>query len=442
MDINISVSDRIEYLKQLKKELVTGEKEILEAIYKDFGKCTFDSYTTEVLMVLEEIDEAIKHTKKWAKPKRVNTGLVNIPSKGFIQPEPLGRVLIISPWNYPFMLAMAPLIGAISAGNRVVLKPSFQTMYTSEIIKKIVEKVFPSHIAQVIEGDYKVADKLLEEKFDLIFFTGSPTIGKKVMGKAAQHLTPVVLELGGKSPTIVDETACIEIAAKRIVWGKFINGGQTCVAPDYVIAHSSIVNELIATMKKYIDQFYYDEGDLTEDFPQIITQHHYERLMGLMSSGKIVCGGIGEEGLCKIHPTLLGDVSWDSEIMQDEIFGPILPIIVYDDLDQVIKKINARPKPLALYLFSTDKKVQKKVFSQTSSGGACINDTVMHVSCKKLPFGGVGNSGMGRYHGKYSFDTFSNMRAILSKSPKLELPLKYPPHKKDKLDRVKKLLFK
>lgn len=442
MDVKLGMSDRINYLKALKKEVVAREKQILEAIKQDFGKCDFDSYSTEVLMVIEEIDEAVKNMKQWAKPRRVSTGMINFPSKGRIYPEPLGRVLIISPWNYPFMLAVAPLIGAIAAGNQVVLKPSSQTIHTSEVLVALMQAVFPEEVVKVVEGDYRVSDGLLEEQFDLIFFTGSPSIGKKIMAKAAEHLTPVVLELGGKSPTIVDETAAIEKAAKRIVWGKFINAGQTCVAPDYVVVHRSVAQQLMEAMKRYIQTFYYIHDELSDDYPQIINQKHYERLMALVESDKVYCGGIGQEALCKIHPTIMEDVSWHSQIMMDEIFGPILPVIVYDQLDEVIQEINSRPKPLAFYIFSQNKRTQRYILEHTTSGGGCINDTVMHVSSKKMPFGGVGNSGMGRYHGKMSFETFSNMRAILHKSSKWELSLKYPPHKQDKLDVIKKLLFK
>ncbi|MGL4736612.1 MAG: aldehyde dehydrogenase [Cellulosilyticaceae bacterium] len=442
MDVKLGVSDRINYLKALKKEVVAREKQILDAIKQDFGKCDFDSYSTEVLMVIEEIDEAIRHVRRWAKPRRVGTGIINFPSKGRIYPEPLGRVLIISPWNYPFMLAVAPLVGAVAAGNQVVLKPSSQTSHTSEVLVSLMQAVFPKEVVEVIEGDYRVSDALLEEPFDLIFFTGSPTIGKKVMAKAAEHLTPVVLELGGKSPTIVDETANIEKAAKRIVWGKFINAGQTCVAPDYVVVHRSVEQALMEAMQRYILAFYYIEDELSDDYPQIINQRHYERLMDLVESDKVFCGGVGEEELCKIHPTIMEDVSWHSPIMMEEIFGPILPVIVYDQIDEVIQEINSRPKPLAFYIFSQSKRMQRYILSNTTSGGGCINDTVMHVSSKHMPFGGVGNSGMGRYHGKMSFDTFSNMRGILHKSPRWELDLKYPPHAAGKVAFIKRLLFK
>lgn len=437
----LDINKRIVSLLNLKQALQSHEQDILAALKADFSKCPFDTYTTELLMVCNEIDSFVHHLEKWNKPKRVSAGIFNFPAKGRIYHQPFGVVLIISPWNYPFMLAMSPLVGAIAAGNCVTLKPSSQTSHTAEIIRVIVSETFlPDHV-QVMLGGHRVSDTLLELPYDFIFFTGSPKVGKKVMAKAAEHLTPVVLELGGKSPCIVDNTANLKQAAKRIVWGKFVNAGQTCVAPDYLLVEKEVKDQLLTYMKQYIRDFYYTAGGrLSNDFPQIINQKHMERLTALLEDGTIFCGGAADAQTRKIEPTILVDVPLDSAVMQEEIFGPVLPVVTFSDLSEAIGWINSKPKPLALYFFSTDRKRIKTVLSHTSSGGGCINDTIMHVSSDKLPFGGVGNSGMGIYHGKYSFDTFSNIRSVLHKSPKWEINLKYPPHADNKISRLKKLL--
>lgn len=437
----LEINKRIISLLHLKQAIQTHEQDILAALQADFSKCPFDTYTTELLMVLNEIDSFVHHLERWSKPKTVSAGIFNFPARGCIYCQPFGVVLIIAPWNYPFMLAMSPLVGAIAAGNCVTLKPSSQTSHTAEVIQMIVSETFlPDHV-QVVLGGHQNADALLELPYDFIFFTGSPKVGKKVMAKAAEHLTPVVLELGGKSPCIVDKTANLQQAAKRIVWGKFVNAGQTCVAPDYLLVEKEVKDELLTYMKQYIREFYYTaEGNLSEDFPQIINQKHWARLVALFESGTIICGGTADAQTRKIEPTILADVPLDSAVMQEEIFGPVLPVIAFSDLTEIIRWINSKPKPLALYFFSTDRKRIKAVLNSTSSGGGCINDTIMHVSSEKLPFGGVGNSGMGIYHGKYSFDTFSNIRSILHKSSKWEINLKYPPHEEDKIAKLKKLL--
>ncbi len=437
----LEVEQRILCLRRLKWAIQAHEQEAFDALQADFSKCPFDTYTTEILLVLNEIDDFVKHLKRWSKPKRVHAGIFNFPSRGRICYQPFGTVLVIAPWNYPFMLALLPLVGAVAAGNCVTLKPSSQTPHTSEVLRKIVNEAFPAEQVQAVLGDHRVSDALLDLPYDFIFFTGSPTVGKKVMAKAAEHLTPVILELGGKSPCIVDKTANLRQAAKRIVWGKFVNAGQTCVAPDYLLVEQSIKDELLEYIKQYIGAFYYTaEGKLSQDFPQIISLKHYHRLTSMIADGRVICGGKSDAEMRKIEPTVLDNLPSDSAAMQEEIFGPVLPVLEFSDLEEAIDHVNAMPKPLALYFFSTDKKAIKTVLRRTSSGGGCINDTVMHVSSEKLPFGGVGNSGMGVYHGRYSFEAFSNIRSILHKSSKWEINLKYPPHAADKISTVKKFL--
>lgn len=437
----LEIEIRLLYLKKLKAAVLRHEQDILDALYEDFGKCAFDTFSTEVFQVLEEIDAFLRHLKGWTRPKRVFPGAVHFPAVGRIYKQPYGVVLVISPWNYPFMLAMAPLVGAVAAGNCVILKPSAQTPRTAEVIEMIVKETFPSDYVSVCCGGHEQSDRLLALPFDFIFFTGSPGVGKHIMKCAAEHLTPVVLELGGKSPCIVDATADLDKAAKRIVWGKFINAGQTCVAPDYLLVQQSVKAELIARMKHYIETFYYQDGKLSDDFPRIISERHFERLSALQNCGKVVCGGTFDRESLRIAPAILEGVSPDSAVMEEEVFGPLLSVMEYETLDQAIAFVSARPKPLALYYFSRDRRSIRQMLKYTSSGGGCINDTIMHVASEKLPFGGVGNSGMGKYHGRYSFDTFSNTRSILHKSPKREIGLKYPPHEKGKVVRMKKMLF-
>ena len=438
----LDINGRIACLTRLKQAICSRESQIIKALQADFAKCPFDTYTTEILMVQNEIDAFIRHLKRWTKPKRVSAGIINWPSRGRIYRQPFGSVLVIAPWNYPFMLALEPLVGAVAAGNCVVLKPSSQTPQTTRVVRKIVSDVFLPEHAAVAEGGHETSDALLALPFDFIFFTGSPSVGKRVMAKAAEHLTPVVLELGGKSPCIVDETANLKTAAERIVWGKFVNAGQTCVAPDYLLVQQSIEQELLGLLRETISRFYYQDGVLSEDFPRIISSRHFDRLSGLLAEGKVFCGGKTESAANRIEPTILTDVGADSLMMQEEIFGPILPVLTYDKTEDAIRFVNRRPKPLALYFFSTDRKKIRTIIKLTSSGGGCINDTVMHVASDRLPFGGVGNSGMGIYHGRYSLETFSNTRSMLHKSPHLELHLKYPPHKPDKIRTLKRLLMK
>lgn len=438
----LPVTARRAALLRLKSALHHYEQALYNAVKKDFGRCAFDSWSCEFLMLQEELALALNSLAHWAAPRPVSVGVINAPAKAAVRPEPLGTVLILSPWNYPALLALAPLIGAVAAGNCAVLKPSSNTPHTSALLSRIIKAAFdPRHVA-VLTGDHSVSDALLNERFDLIFFTGSPAVGQRVMQAAARHLTPVILELGGKSPCIVDETAALPQAARRIAWGKFLNAGQTCVAPDYLLVQKSVAPHFVLELKRSIKKLYYPCGKLTADWPRIITPRHTERLAGLLKGERIVFGGGFDIDKRRFEPTLLFPVSPQSPCMQQELFGPILPIVAYDSLDDAIGLIRKGEKPLALYHFSTDKRAIARVLSQTSAGGGCVNDVAMHVSSPLLPFGGVGMSGMGRYHGKASFDAFSNLRSVLVKPPLLELPLRYPPHFKGKLFAAKAMLSK
>ncbi len=429
---------RLEYLDKLEQSIKEHEVDILDALQRDLNKAPFEAYATEIGIVLEEIRFVRKHLREWARPKAVRTPITNFPATSRIFSEPYGVVLIMSPWNYPFQLAIAPLVGAIAAGNCAIVKPSNYSWNTSLVIERILSEVFPKEYVAVIQGGREANQTLLEQKFDYIFFTGSVTVGKTVMKAASEHLTPVTLELGGKSPCIVDETANLELAAKRIVWGKFINSGQTCVAPDYLLVHHSVKASLLEKMKKYIHQFYGEKACFNQSFPKIINEKHFDRLLGLMEGEKIVIGGTSSRERLQISPTILDHITWSSPVMSDEIFGPILPVLEFQNLNEVITKINSRPKPLALYLFTTKKENERKVVRHISYGGGCINDTVMHLATSHMPFGGVGDSGMGRYHGKDSFDTFSHKKSVLKKANWLDVPLRYPPYK-DHLKLLKKL---
>lgn len=433
-----SLHFRLTALSKLEQWIKSHEGDILSALKLDLNKAAFESYTTEIGLVRDEIHHTQKHLKQWVKPKRVRGNLKNWPSHGKIFSEPYGVVLIMAPWNYPFQLTLDPLIAALAAGNCVVLKPSNYSKATSKLIKQLCSEIFePSHVF-VIEGGREENTALLDQHFDSIFFTGSPAVGHLVMAAASKFLTPVTLELGGKSPCIVDETADIRLAAKRIVWGKFLNAGQTCVAPDYVWVHESIKSALIEQMIASIKQFYGD-ALINEAFPKIINEKHFIRLKGLLKNEKIIFGGFDDPVKNKISPTLLDEVLWHSPVMQEEIFGPILPIISYKSKEEIIKKMNTLPKPLATYLFTRSKASEKYFLNHLSFGGGCINDTVVHVASTSLPFGGVGNSGMGNYHGKRGFETFSHSKSILFKSKKWDVPLRYPPYHEKWLKILRKL---
>lgn len=430
---------RKEQLKRLKKSIIKYEKEILQSLRKDLNKSDFEGYITEISMVLQEIDYTIKNLSKWMKPKKVRTPITQAISKSRIYAEPYGLALIIAPWNYPFQLIMTPLVGAMAAGNCVVLKPSPYSVHTSNIVEKIIKETFNEEYISIFQGDREVNKQLLEERFDYIFFTGGAGMGKVIMQAASKSLTPITLELGGKSPCIVDKTANIDLAAKRIIWGKLINSGQTCVAPDYLLVHSKVKYELIEKMKEYIIQFYGNTPLTSPDYPKIINKKHFNRLIDLMNHEDIIFGGDYNKDRNQIEPTIFDNITWESKIMEEEIFGPFIPILEFEDLDETITGINNKPKPLALYLFTRDKENETKLITNISYGGGCINDTIIHIATPYMPFGGVGNSGMGGYHGKWSFNLFSHKKSIMKKSNLLDLPFRYPPFNKD-LNFIKKIM--
>lgn len=434
------VNFRIEQLKKLKNAIETREKDISKALEKDLGKSSTESYMAEIGMVLEDLSYAIKHTKKWSKREYHLSPLAQFPSTSFRIAEPYGLVLIMSPWNYPFLLTMQPLIGAISAGNCAVVKPSQNSEHTSKIMKDIIEETFDPEYICVIIGEHKVAEELLENKFDYVFYTGSARVGKMVMESAAKHLTPLTLELGGKSPAIVDKEANMKLAAKRIVFGKLLNCGQTCVAPDYVLVHKDVKEKFVQYCKQYIEQFLGQDWKNNNEYPKMINERQFARIVEIINEDKekILYGGKNDKTSMKIQPTLIDDKEINSKAMQEEIFGPILPIIEFVDMEEVIKHINKNHKPLALYLFTNSKKTQKQILKQVAFGGGCINDTIIHLASSKLGFGGVGYSGMGEYHGKYSFRTFSHYKSIVSKSTLIDLPMRYHPYKEvnDKIIRM------
>jgi aldehyde dehydrogenase (NAD+) len=404
---------RITSLTKLKSIIKAQEKEILAAIYSDLHKADTDAYATEIAGIYAEIDFALKNIRTWTKREKVETPLFLFPSKSHIYKEPYGVALIIAPWNYPFQLLMIPLVGAIAAGNTAILKPSEISSHTAVVMENIINDAFPREYLCVVQGAAQETKDLLELPVDYIFFTGSAAVGKIVMTSAAKNLTPVTLELGGKSPAIVHESANLTTAARRISWGKFINAGQTCIAPDYVVVHESIKDAFLFELKKVIRDFYGEDASSHPRYCRIINDRHFQRLSKLMDKGKIIYGGRSNSADRYIEPTIQYPTDWKEPIMQDEIFGPILPIITYSDLNDVISKINERPKPLSLYLFIENKIVRRRIINEISFGGGAINNTIMHFISPFLPFGGVGASGMGKYHGKYSFDTFSHSKSIL-----------------------------
>lgn len=398
---------------------------LLVALKKDLNKSEYEAYMTEIGYTLLEISTMIKGLNKWSKPKKVRTPISMFPAKSYIYKEPYGVTLIISPWNYPFQLAIVPLAGAMAAGNCAIIKPSEYSSNISKVINKMLSECFNDEYIKVIEGDKEISQKLLEQKFDYIFFTGSENVGKIIMQAAAKNLTPVTLELGGKSPCFVDKNVNINLAAKRIVWGKFINAGQTCVAPDYILVDEESKEELIKHLIKHIKEMF----SIGDTYPKIINENRFHHLMNLLKNEEIIYGGKGYLETLHIEPTLLDKVSWDSPIMQEEIFGPIIPIITYSSLEEVVSKVNNMPKPLSLYLFTNSPQTKKYILNQLSFGGGCINDTIVHLATPYLPFGGVGSSGMGSYHGQASFDTFSHQKSIMKRG-KIDVPLRYPPFKK------------
>ena len=433
-----SVDFRLSQLQQFKQGIIDRQNEIVEAVRADLGRPPFEAYFE--ITTLGEVNLAIKKLKDWVKHRRVKTSIDVFPSSAWVQPEPLGVVLIIGPWNYPFQLMVSPLVGAIAAGNCAILKPSEHAPHTSKVVAKLIDSVFdPSYIA-VVEGDVDTSKQLLAEKFDYIFFTGSTTVGKVIAQAAAKHLTPVTLELGGKSPCIVDADVDLETAVKRIAWGKFINAGQACVAPDYILVDRQIKQPFLDLLKQKIQTFYGDDPAKSPDYGRIINQQHFSRLSSFLANGTVVTGGQVNPENRYIAPTVLDDISWDQPVMQEEIFGPILPVLSYDSLESAIAQVNARPKPLALYIFSKDPVKQKKVLNETSSGTICINDTTIHLTISDLPFGGVGDSGIGSYHGKASFDTFSHHKSVLKRGLWLDLGWRYAPYTLKQLKKIKRFV--
>ncbi len=439
MDYKNDIGYRKETLKKLLYNIQKSEDLIVKALYDDFKKPEFEAVLTETNYVISELKDTIKNINKWAKRKRVFPSLLNFPSTDYIFKEPYGNVLVIAPWNYPFQLALCPLISAVAAGNRVVLKPSELTPNTSAIIARIVEKTFHISHVEVFEGGVEVSNKLLAQRWDYIFFTGSVSVGKIVAKAAAENLTPITLELGGKNPCVIDETANLKLAAKRIVWGKFINAGQTCIAPDYILIQKNMKVNFIGFLIEEIIKAYGKKMDKSPDFARIINTKNWLRLANMIEPEKVIFGGETDANALYISPTLIEEPALDSPVMKEEIFGPILPILTYESQSDIEDVINRYEKPLAFYIFSENKSFAKKLIKTYSFGGGCINDTVVHFSNKRLPFGGVGHSGIGAYHGQLSFDIFSHHKAIVKKGNWLDLPMRYAPYK-GKLASIKKVL--
>lgn len=437
----IDVTDRIENLKKLKNSIKKYENNIINALNIDLGKPEFEAYSNEVGFVYSTIDYFIKNLKSWTKVKKVKNDAAQLPGKSYIYKSHYGAVLIIGPYNYPFQLLIEPLIGAISGGNTVILKPSEYATKTEEIVEKIIKETFDEKYIAVVTGDYKVNSQLLDLEFDYIFFTGSVNVGKIVMEKASKHLTPVTLELGGKSPVIVDNTANLKVSAKRILWGKLTNAGQTCVAPDYILAYEDIYEELIKEFEKVIIEFYGQDIINSKDFGRIINDRHMNRLNAILEhdKNKITFGGEVDFEKRYISPTIIRDVTLEDAVMNEEIFGPIIPVIKYKNMEDIKYYISHHKNPLALYVFSEDENFSEDIINRFSFGGGCVNDTISHVASPYLPFGGIGSSGMGNYHGKASFDTFTHTKSIVKKSTKIDLKLVFPPYK-DKIKLIKKVM--
>lgn len=426
----LPVSSRLTALQKLYRAIAGHEAEIHDALKKDLGKSGFESYMCETGMVLEELSYMLKHTPKFAREQRVRTPLAQFHSRSYKKPSPYGVTLIMSPWNYPFMLTLSPLVNALAAGNTAVVKPSAYSPHTSEVLRLILSECFEPQYVAVVTGGRAENTCLLHEHFDYIFFTGSQNVGKEVMRNAAEYLTPVTLELGGKSPCIVDQTADIKLAAKRIVFGKYLNCGQTCVAPDYVYCHRSVKEKLIKEVQKQIRRQYGKQPLRNSDYGKIINEKHFDRILGLIDEKKVVHGGGSDRSTLGIEPTVMDNVSFSDAVMQEEIFGPVMPVLTFDSLDEAIRRINSMPHPLALYLFTSDKKAAGKVTARCGFGGGCINDTIIHLATSEMGFGGFGESGMGAYHGKTGFDTFTHYKSIVDKKTWIDLPMRYQPYRK------------
>ncbi|MBC3541803.1 aldehyde dehydrogenase [Rufibacter sediminis] len=428
---------RRQILRRLQEAIEKEEAAIIAALAQDFGKPPFETYATEIAILLSEIKFLLRHLPQWVKLRKVKSSFLNFPSRDAIYAEPYGVSLVIGAWNYPFQLTLSPMLGAIAAGCCAILKPSELTPATSQLTARLIQENFPPEYLAVVQGGPEVSQTLLELSFDKIFFTGSVPVGKIVAQAAAKQLIPVTLELGGKSPCLVDETANLAVAAKRIVWGKFLNAGQTCVAPDYLLVQESVAAPLLEHLAQTITEFYGSSPAESPDFARIINERHFNRLKGLLAQENVYAGGQTDAARRFIAPTLLSGVTWEHPIMQEEIFGPLLPVLTFQTLPEAIAQVNAQPKPLALYFFTENGKAKEAVLTRTSSGGACINDTISHLTNPFLPFGGVGTSGHGNYHGKASFDAFSHQKSILMKPSRPDLPLRYPPYA-DKLGWIKK----
>lgn len=432
------ISFRINSLQKLKTAIKSNEEEICAALTADLGKPDLEAVISETAIVVREIDFVCRHLQQWSAPRRIRSSLLNYPAKGTIYCEPLGVALIIGPWNYPAQLIFSPLVGALAAGNCAMLKPSELAVQTSQVVHRIISETFePDHVC-VVEGGQETSQALLEQCFDIIFFTGSTRVGRLVMQAAAKHLTPVILELGGKSPAIVDADANLEVAARRIVWGKFFNAGQTCVAPDYLLVHSDVKQDLLDKMVAQIKIFYGSEPRLSPDFARIINDAHFARLTSYLKDGEIIVGGDSVPSERYLAPTILDQVAWQSPIMQEEIFGPVLPVLSFTGQDDLVALVERHATPLALYYFSQNRSKQQQMMSSTAFGGGCINDTIVHLTEHHLPFGGVGTSGQGGYHGKAGFEAFSHRKSVLRRGTWLDLPLRYPPYA-GKLKWLKKL---
>ncbi|MCU0457195.1 MAG: aldehyde dehydrogenase [Bacteroidales bacterium] len=436
----LDIKYRLENLRKLRTLILQHEEEIIEAIGKDFHKPRLETIGTETRLVVSELNHFIKNLRRWSSGKRVLTPLMHFPASSYIIPQPYGQVLVMSPWNFPFLLSMIPVIGALAAGNCVILKVSRKASNAMHIISRILGSLPGEHVSMV-PGDHTTSDMLLDHKFDYIFFTGSTEVGKKVMKKAAENLIPITLELGGKSPCVVAADASLELAAKRIAWGKFINAGQTCIAPDYLLVDNHVRDRFMELIVNEVNSFYGKNPEESPDYCRIINSSKAGRLESFMKKGRIVTGGQTNREKCYVAPTIITDIRPDDPVMSEEIFGPVLPVISFDDFMEVYEIIGRNPKPLAAYIFTRTGKLAREFLSKTQSGTAAINDTVMQIASSRLPFGGIGPSGLGRYHGRKSFETFSNMRSVLKKSNLLELPVKYPPYTKLK-ERIIKLVLR
>ena len=438
----LPIKFRKQMLKKLYASVISHKEEILSALTSDLGKSDFEGFMCEVGLTLTEISYMIKNVKKFAKEKTVITPLAQFASRSYKKPCPYGNTLIMSPWNYPFLLSIEPLANAIAAGNTVIIKPSAYSPATSKIIEKILSECFEKKFVAVVTGGRQENSALLEQKFDFVFFTGSQAVGKEVLRHTAENLTPAILELGGKSPCIIDSSAKIRLAAKRVVFGKYLNCGQTCVAPDYILCHKDIKDEFVKEVKIQIEKQYGKNPLENSDYGKIINQKHFERVSSLINTEKVVHGGKTNPQTQQIEPTVLDNVTWDDAVMQEEIFGPIMPILTYENLDQVIADLQKKQKPLALYIFSQNKNNIKAITEKVSYGGGCINDTIIHLATSEMGFGGVGESGMGSYHGKTGFDAFSHTKSIVDKKTWMDLPMRYQPYDRKINGKLLKMFLK